>query len=248
MNNTTQEGIDAYKAGDKGKARSLFEQAIQQNEQDTQAWLGLAAIAHTPAKRLEATMRVLQLDDGNASAMKRLARMISRGEVVVQLKEETAPITTMAEEDQIIFQVHPSMILMAMRVIAIFGVLILLIILAFASGGGLLGGLFLFFAVGLFIIIIPVIFFAFFTYRAIEYTLTAKHLVVSSGIFNRSRKTIPIQRIQDVVFEESLLERMFGLGHVTVKSAGEFSSIKLRELADSHERAEQILQLIDRSR
>ena len=124
----------------------------------------------------------------------------------------------------------------------------LLIILAFASGGGLLGGLILFFAVVLFIIFIPAAFFAFFTYRAIEYTLTTKHLIVSSGIFNRSRKTIPVQRIQDVVFRESLWERMFGLGHVTVKSAGEFSSIKLRELTHSHERAEQILQLIDRSR
>ena len=248
MNNITQEGIDAYKAGDKDKARSLFEQAIQQNEQDTQAWLGLASLARTPAKRLEATMRVLQLDNGNAPAMKRLARMISRDEVVVQLNGETAPTPTMEKQDQIIFQVHPSMILMAMRVIAIFGVLILLIILAFASGGGLLSGLFLFFAVGLFIIIIPVAVFAFFTYRAIEYTLTTKHLIVSSGIFNRSHKTIPVQRIQDVVFRESLLERMFGLGHVTVKSAGEFSSIKLRELSDSHERAEQILQLIDRTR
>ena len=73
-------------------------------------------------------------------------------------------------------------------------------------------------------------------------------MIVSSGILNRSRKTIPVQRIQDVVFEESLWERMFGLGHVTVKSAGEFSSIKLRELTHSRERTEQILQLIDRSR
>ncbi len=247
MNNTTQEGIDAYKAGDKDKARALFEQAIQQNEQDMQAWLGLAAIARTPAKRLEATMHVLQLDAGNASAMKRLARMISRDEVVVQLKGEPVPDTTMAEEDQIIFQVHPSMSLMVMRVIIVFGVVILLALLSLTSDG-FLSGFILFCSTGLFIMALFIAIFAFFTYRAIEYTLTEKHLIVSSGIFNRSRKTIPVQRIQDVVFRESLWERMFGLGHVTVKSAGEFSSIKLRELTHSHERAEQILQLIDRSR
>jgi len=247
VNETTRVAIAAYKVGDKDKARTLFEQAIQQNEQDTQAWLGLASLARTPAKRLNATMQVLRLDNSNAPAMKRLARMISRNEVVVQLKGEIASTTTAQKQDQIIFQVHPSMILMAMRVSSLFGISVLLAILGFASGGGFFSGVLLFFAFGLFAITLFLTPVAYLIYNAIEYTLTPKHLVVSSGIFNRSRKTIPIQRIQDVVFEESLLERIFGLGHVTVKSAGEFSSIKLRELAGSREHAEQILQLIDRS-
>ena len=43
MDNSTQQGLAALKAGNKSLARTLFRKAIQQNHDDTQAWLGLSA-------------------------------------------------------------------------------------------------------------------------------------------------------------------------------------------------------------
>ena len=114
MNKITENAIIAYKAGDKNKARLLFEQATQQYENDIQAWLGLASTALTPEKRLEATIRVLQLDANNVSAMKRLAQMRARDEIIIQIKEPDIPsITTMGQE-KTLFQVYPSVMYMLM--------------------------------------------------------------------------------------------------------------------------------------
>jgi len=54
-----------------------------------------------------------------------------------------------------------------------------------------------------------------------RHTLTSRHLVVKRGISSRSRKTIPIDRIQDVAVSQSSIERPFGIGDGVVESAGE---------------------------
>ncbi len=79
-----------------------------------------------------------------------------------------------------------------------------------------------------------------------RYTMTTQHLVLQLGIFSRSRKTIPINRIQDVAYHQNLLERPFGIGDVVVESAGEKGQVRLLDLPACQQRTEEILRVIQR--
>jgi uncharacterized membrane protein YdbT with pleckstrin-like domain len=71
-------------------------------------------------------------------------------------------------------------------------------------------------------------------------------LIVDSGVLAKHHKTIPVQRIQDVAYRQSFLERMFGIGDVIVESAGEWGSVRLADLADCEMRTQQILAILHR--
>lgn len=79
-----------------------------------------------------------------------------------------------------------------------------------------------------------------------QYILTTRSLIVQTGILSRNRKTIPIHKIQDVAFKQSVLERLFSIGDVIVESAGEKGAIHLYDLDNCQKRTDQILRLIQR--
>ncbi|MCC7399726.1 MAG: PH domain-containing protein, partial [Planctomycetes bacterium] len=56
-------------------------------------------------------------------------------------------------------------------------------------------------------------------YLTLEYRLTAIDLVVREGILSRQERRIPLDRIQDLAFESSLLRRALGLCVVLVETA-----------------------------
>jgi uncharacterized membrane protein YdbT with pleckstrin-like domain len=97
----------------------------------------------------------------------------------------------------------------------------------------------------LFLVAIITSIFALITYYFIQYTLSTQNLVIESGILGKSRRTIPVQRIQDVSFNQSWLERLLNIGDILVESAGGFGIIKLKEVADYQKRIRQLSQLID---
>jgi uncharacterized membrane protein YdbT with pleckstrin-like domain len=57
-------------------------------------------------------------------------------------------------------------------------------------------------------------------WRSIVYTLTDQRIKLESGVFSRSEKIIPIDRIQDCTTRQSLVGRMLGYGRVEVDAAG----------------------------
>ncbi|MEP7286518.1 MAG: hypothetical protein ABI947_12200 [Chloroflexota bacterium] len=71
----TQQGIDAYKAGNKEEAVRLLSDALRQNNQDTEAWLYLGAAMDNPARKRQAFQKVLALDPANEKAKNALARL-----------------------------------------------------------------------------------------------------------------------------------------------------------------------------
>ncbi|MBU1627793.1 PH domain-containing protein [bacterium] len=78
------------------------------------------------------------------------------------------------------------------------------------------------------------------------YTLTTKKIIIESGIVGRSHKTIPVQKIQDVGYKQTILERFFGIGDVIVESAGEQGAIHLLDLPSCQQRTQQILRLVEK--
>jgi len=55
--------------------------------------------------------------------------------------------------------------------------------------------------------------------NCIHYTVTSHKLVEKWGIFSKSTREIPIQNLQAVSLDRSLLERMFGLGTLSFSTA-----------------------------
>ena len=85
-----------------------------------------------------------------------------------------------------------------------------------------------------------------FTLLFTNYTLTPSRIIIEFGFLGRSHKTIPIQNIQDVSYEQNIFERFIGVGDVVVESAGEKGSIHLLDLPDCIERSQQILRLVEK--
>ncbi len=57
-------------------------------------------------------------------------------------------------------------------------------------------------------------------WQATAYTLTDQRIKIESGVFGRSSKIIPIDRIQDCTTKQSLFGRILGYGRVEVDAAG----------------------------
>jgi len=57
-------------------------------------------------------------------------------------------------------------------------------------------------------------------WQSITYTLTDQRIKIEMGVFGRSEKVIPIDRVQDCTTRQSILGRIFGYGRVEVDAAG----------------------------
>ena len=77
-----------------------------------------------------------------------------------------------------------------------------------------------------------------------EYTVTSKRVLLTSGVFTRKGRAIPLYRINDVTFEKGLLDRMLGCGTLVVSDASEQTGMRLTDVP----RIEWVHRQLDRPR
>lgn len=58
-------------------------------------------------------------------------------------------------------------------------------------------------------------------WRFTHFVLTTDRLITRSGVIARQSKEIPLERINDVAFNQSVLDRILGAGDLLIESAGE---------------------------
>jgi membrane protein YdbS with pleckstrin-like domain len=87
VNQLTQDGIAALKAGDKTHAQQLLLAALKENENDLHAWLWLSGAVESDVDRLECLEQVLRIDPAHVLAAKGVAQLKAKG---VQLPEPVA--------------------------------------------------------------------------------------------------------------------------------------------------------------
>ena len=90
------------------------------------------------------------------------------------------------------------------------------------------------------ILALPLIFLRYYRFR---YRITRKEIIIQSGIFNRQNRSIPIERIQNIEIEQSLLPRLFGTAKVKIETAGSAKTEGVLEFV-SMERAHQIREIV----
>jgi uncharacterized membrane protein YdbT with pleckstrin-like domain len=202
------------------------------------------------------------LDPDNIMAARGVAHMVARGDAYLKTSEEepqsepaSSPQASAKSEAEIDrssarpskrkgFVTRPSLLPWFFGLIAS----ILLFWALFAISGSIFGGdggaiVRLFLVLGA--LVVGVRLFVNLLRRLFtRYALTEEHLTVQSGVLSRSRKTIPIHRIQDVTYEQSVLERLLGVGDAIVESAGERGGVGLKDLSEGRRYTDIILDAV----
>jgi uncharacterized membrane protein YdbT with pleckstrin-like domain len=84
----------------------------------------------------------------------------------------------------------------------------------------------------------------FLRWRTTTYTITSRRLITRSGILNKIGKDLPLNRINEVSYERSLLDRMLGCGSLNVQTAAEDGTIVLRDVPDVEHVSHEVTQLL----
>jgi uncharacterized membrane protein YdbT with pleckstrin-like domain len=85
-------------------------------------------------------------------------------------------------------------------------------------------------------------------WQSTAYTLTDQRIKIDTGVFGRSSKTIPIDRIQDATTRQTLFGRMLGYGRVEVDAAGAQGAEVLDHLPNPGAFRDQVFMLSERRR
>ena len=85
-------------------------------------------------------------------------------------------------------------------------------------------------------------------WQSISYTLTDQRIKIEMGVFGRSEKIIPIDRVQDCTTRQSLIGRMLGYGRVEVDAAGAQGAEVLDHLPKPGEFRDQVFVLSEKRR
>ncbi len=62
------------------------------------------------------------------------------------------------------------------------------------------------------------------------YTFTSRRLITRTGVLTRRGHDIPLNRISDISYEKSLIDRFFGCGTLVVSDASELGRVELRDI------------------
>jgi uncharacterized membrane protein YdbT with pleckstrin-like domain len=84
----------------------------------------------------------------------------------------------------------------------------------------------------------------FLRWRTTTYTITNRRLITRSGILNKVGKDLPLNRINEVSYERSLIDRMLGCGSLIVQTAAEDGTIVLHDVPDVEHVNLEITQLL----
>jgi uncharacterized membrane protein YdbT with pleckstrin-like domain len=66
------------------------------------------------------------------------------------------------------------------------------------------------------------------------YTITSERLITRTGVLNRTGRDIPLGRINDVAYEQSLADRVVGAGTLVVSAASEQGQVVMDDVPRVH--------------
>ncbi|MCU1236147.1 MAG: rane-flanked domain [Candidatus Solibacter sp.] len=72
-------------------------------------------------------------------------------------------------------------------------------------------------------------------------TVTGDRLRLETGALAKSTRTIQLSKVQDVRVDQRLLQRFFGVGNISIETAGEASRLVLENIDNPQAVADQLL-------
>lgn len=80
------------------------------------------------------------------------------------------------------------------------------------------------------------------------YTLTNERLATRTGVLRRSGRDIPLTRINDVAFDQGIVDRMVGAGTLKVSAASEEGTVVLKDIPRIHQVSLRMNELVRETR
>jgi uncharacterized membrane protein YdbT with pleckstrin-like domain len=80
-------------------------------------------------------------------------------------------------------------------------------------------------------------------WRITTITISGGRLRYETGLASHSSRTIQLSKVQDVRVDQSLSQRLFGVGNVSIETAGEASRLTLHQMDEPKALANRILDL-----
>jgi uncharacterized membrane protein YdbT with pleckstrin-like domain len=77
--------------------------------------------------------------------------------------------------------------------------------------------------------------------RFTKATITGDRLRYESGFPSKSTRTIQLSKVQDVRVDQRMSQRIFGVGNISIETAGEASRLTLHNVDDPQGLADEIL-------
>ncbi len=102
-----------------------------------------------------------------------------------------------------------------------------------------------------FIVPALIIFFTLFRHmqrRLEKITLTGDRLKYEAGLFSKSTRTVELEKVQDVRVEQTMTQRMFSIGDLSLETAGGTSRIAMASIDNPQDVADHILELARQQR
>jgi uncharacterized membrane protein YdbT with pleckstrin-like domain len=78
--------------------------------------------------------------------------------------------------------------------------------------------------------------------RFTSLTIASRRLRYDVGMLSRSTRTMELAKVQDVHVNQTLFQRMLGLGNLSIESAGETGRLSINNIDRPHDVAEFILE------
>jgi uncharacterized membrane protein YdbT with pleckstrin-like domain len=85
-------------------------------------------------------------------------------------------------------------------------------------------------------------------WRTQHYIFTNERVILQHGVFNRERRDIPLQRVNDHTMNQTLVDRMFGCGTLVIESAGERGQTTLIDVPKVQRVQSLLYELVDSDR
>jgi uncharacterized membrane protein YdbT with pleckstrin-like domain len=138
---------------------------------------------------------------------------------------------------------HPHWWYFWKQVVGGIGVLILYLLANWASGG--LATVLLWLTALTFIGWLADLIYEFIQWRTTRFAVTDQRVAYQSGFFRRKGVSIPLNRINNVNFEQSFIARLTGNGIVTIESAGETGDSVFENIPNPHHVRSVIFQQVE---
>lgn len=96
---------------------------------------------------------------------------------------------------------------------------------------------------------VPLVIWLFFTFwhhmqkRLVKITILGDRLRYEGGLFSKSTRTIELEKVQDVRVDQSLSQRMFNIGNLSLETAGGTSRLEMDSIDNPQGVADHILSL-----
>jgi uncharacterized membrane protein YdbT with pleckstrin-like domain len=84
-------------------------------------------------------------------------------------------------------------------------------------------------------------------WRCTHYVITDERILLQDGVLARERRDLPLNRVNDHVLSQSLLDRFFGSGTLTIDSIGDQAAV-LASVPDAHQVQSLLYELIEEDR